>query len=469
MLNNIFSTFKVVSKMYNNWNKLKRKLNQQKKTAEFNRRKRRRFDKRTFDDTLKSNDNNDANGDGITNRDDIRTQFSYKDSIYNDYKNDELKVDNLRNKLDKKELYKIMVLKPEDNLNDRDRLKFWNELRLKLRARLPSNFLFKLITPLNTDNKLHDIDGETTNIIALDCEMCGIGNDGKKSILSRVSIVNYNGGVIYDKFVKPGRGEIITDYRTKITGITKDDIDKGIPLTKCLREVYNIMKGKRIIGHDLRHDFNVLKFKDKLVRYNANKLIDKKKKDGKLNGKQIKKVFKSHINGVNRESFIFDTAKCSLLNGDLNRPRSLKFMVELFLGIIIQGNIHDSVKDAIATMALYRAILPELKKHRNDSITEQMDKIEKNNERERYKAKREIEKEKIYQIKKNKYMFETNYAYQSNILNNLHKIKTWGIHDDNNGIKTNGNDNEIQNDGNLKRNPYKYMLFDTNVDDFLQD
>lgn len=42
-----------------------------------------------------------------------------------------------------------------------------------------------------------------TKHIALDCEMVGIGNKGKKNMLARVSIVNQMGEVLMDKFCKP--------------------------------------------------------------------------------------------------------------------------------------------------------------------------------------------------------------------------------------------------------------------------
>lgn len=39
--------------------------------------------------------------------------------------------------------------------------------------------------------------------IALDCEMVGIGIGGKTHMVARVSIVNQEGEILIDKFVKP--------------------------------------------------------------------------------------------------------------------------------------------------------------------------------------------------------------------------------------------------------------------------
>lgn len=62
----------------------------------------------------------------------------------------------------------------------------------------------------------------------------------------------------------------------------------------------------------------------------------------------------------NKGKWYFDTAKCELLHNDLQRPRGLKYCLELFLGVHIQSEEHDSVIDALSTMMLYRAILPEI-------------------------------------------------------------------------------------------------------------
>ena len=55
--------------------------------------------------------------------------------------------------------------------------------------------------------------------------MVGIGLRGKYSSLARVSIVNYYGEVILNKFVKPTRE--ITDYRTRFSGITPELLEDG--------------------------------------------------------------------------------------------------------------------------------------------------------------------------------------------------------------------------------------------------
>lgn len=64
-----------------------------------------------------------------------------------------------------------------------------------------------------------------TRAVAMDCEMVGVGSGGEESILARVSIVNYFGKCVYDKYVKPT--EKVTDYRTAVSGIRPADIEHG--------------------------------------------------------------------------------------------------------------------------------------------------------------------------------------------------------------------------------------------------
>jgi len=79
-------------------------------------------------------------------------------------------------------------------------------------------FLSVLFYPLCTDVSL-------TRVVAIDCEMVGVGPDGEDSILARVSIVNQFGKCIYDKYVRPT--EEVTDYRTAVSGIRPEDIKDG--------------------------------------------------------------------------------------------------------------------------------------------------------------------------------------------------------------------------------------------------
>jgi len=65
-----------------------------------------------------------------------------------------------------------------------------------------------------------------TRVVGMDCEMVGVGDDGKESIVARVSMVNQYGACIYDKFVRPT--ERVTDYRTKVSGVRRADLLNGM-------------------------------------------------------------------------------------------------------------------------------------------------------------------------------------------------------------------------------------------------
>ena len=55
--------------------------------------------------------------------------------------------------------------------------------------------------------------------------MVGVGPEGIESTLARVSIVNYHGCTILDRFVRPR--EKVTDYRTWVSGVREEDLRNG--------------------------------------------------------------------------------------------------------------------------------------------------------------------------------------------------------------------------------------------------
>lgn len=78
----------------------------------------------------------------------------------------------------------------------------------------------------------------------------------------RCSIVNYNGHVLYDKFVIPdGR---ITDYRTWVSGVEPYMLNPkngAVSFQLAKQEVHRILKDKVIVGHSLEHDFTCLDYR----------------------------------------------------------------------------------------------------------------------------------------------------------------------------------------------------------------
>ncbi|CAR27812.1 hypothetical protein ZYGR_0N02980 [Zygosaccharomyces rouxii] len=106
------------------------------------------------------------------------------------------------------------------------------------------------------DTQRFDHDG--SHIFALDCEMC---LSAKGSVLTRVSIVGFDGNVVYDQLVKPDTP--ITDYLTKYSGITEEKLaNVTTTLQDVQRDILNMVSEDDVlIGHSLENDLNALKIR----------------------------------------------------------------------------------------------------------------------------------------------------------------------------------------------------------------
>lgn len=147
--------------------------------------------------------------------------------------------------------------------------------------------------------------------------MVGVGpHPDNDSVLARVSIVNFNGDQIYDSYVRPK--EMVTDWRTHVSGIAPKHMAEARNLEAVQKEVFKIMEGRILVGHAVSNDLDALMF-------------------------------------AHPKRDIRDTSKHpeyrKIAGG--GSPR-LKILAEHFLGLKIQEGAHSSVEDARATMALYR-------------------------------------------------------------------------------------------------------------------
>lgn len=103
------------------------------------------------------------------------------------------------------------------------------------------------------------------NAVAMDCEMVGVGEDGKTSALAHIAIVDINGNILMNQYVIP-RGGIkqITNYRTEYSGITEEILERLDRKTKThtfnniRRKALTILKDKTVVGHGLENDFKAL-------------------------------------------------------------------------------------------------------------------------------------------------------------------------------------------------------------------
>ncbi|KAI1277112.1 ribonuclease H-like domain-containing protein [Xylaria sp. FL0933] len=99
---------------------------------------------------------------------------------------------------------------------------------------------------------------EVGKYIAIDCEMVGVGPEGYDHMLARVSCVDFHGKQVYDSFVCPRQR--VVDYRTEITGITASKLraPTARPFEEVQAAVADLLKGRILVGHDVRHDLAVL-------------------------------------------------------------------------------------------------------------------------------------------------------------------------------------------------------------------
>ncbi|KAK7751388.1 Adenylosuccinate synthase [Diatrype stigma] len=169
--------------------------------------------------------------------------------------------------------------------------------------------------------------------VAIDCEMVGVGPEGRDSVLARVSLVDFHGRQVYDSLVRPR--EPVTDWRTAITGLTPRSMRAARAFEVVQREVADLLFGKEggskggsgpriLVGHDVRHDLAVLDI-------------------GSYPPAQIR-----------------DTARFSGYRQYGHGPKpALRVLAREVLGVEIQAGHHSSLEDARVAMLLFRKRKPE--------------------------------------------------------------------------------------------------------------
>lgn len=163
-------------------------------------------------------------------------------------------------------------------------------------------------------------DFEVGKYVAIDCEMVGIGEGGYGHALARVSIVDFHGLQVYDSYVRPQ--ERVVDWRTKISGIAPKHMAAARDFADVQTQVAHLLHGRILVGHDLKHDLDVL-------------MLDHTRKD------------------------IRDTAKFSGFKKYGHGPKpALRVLAREILGIEIQTGQHSSIEDARVAMLLFRRYKP---------------------------------------------------------------------------------------------------------------
>lgn len=170
---------------------------------------------------------------------------------------------------------------------------------------------------------------EKARYVAIDCEMVGVGSDGRKSALARASAVDWTGRVLLDVFVRVP--ERVTDFRTRVSGVRPGDIKAtnagAVDHEECRRAVGALLEGKVLVGHALKNDLGVL-------------LLDHPRGDVRDTAR-----YKPFMRATGR-------------SGGKLRPRKLRDLVYEQLGrrIQVEGEAHSSVDDATASMELFKSV-----------------------------------------------------------------------------------------------------------------
>ncbi|EMR88709.1 putative rna exonuclease 4 protein [Botrytis cinerea BcDW1] len=152
--------------------------------------------------------------------------------------------------------------------------------------------------------------------IGIDCEMVGVGGSEDRSVLARVSIVNFHGTQVYDSFVRPK--EFVTDWRTHVSGVSTKNMATAREFDEVQRDVAEILKGRILVGHAIKNDLEAM-----ILSHPKRDIRDTSKFSG----------FRKYSNG---------------------RTPSLKKLSKEILGVDIQGGEHSSIEDARATILLFR-------------------------------------------------------------------------------------------------------------------
>jgi len=173
---------------------------------------------------------------------------------------------------------------------------------------------------------------EKARYVALDAEMVGIGPGGFYSRLARISLVNWEGEVIYDTHVQVV--EKVTDYRTFVSGITEEDLlsDDVASFDEAQSRVAELLQGKVVVGHGLKNDFRVLG-----LHHPWHDVRDTAK-------------YEPFMKPSDNPAYVDPQNPSGLV------PKKLKVLAKDKLGMTIQveGRPHCPVEDAVAALELYK-------------------------------------------------------------------------------------------------------------------
>jgi len=160
---------------------------------------------------------------------------------------------------------------------------------------------------------------DLTAVVAVDCEMVGVG-PRRESALAQVVVVNNHGRIVYSSYCRPKQR--VTDYRTRVSGVTPAHLADAPPTSEVRARVAELLRGRIVVGHAVHHDFAALgvPHPPRDVRDTATYPPLMSRHGG------------AGAEGEEREGRL--------------RPRALRHLSAEFLGVEIQTGRHDPVDDA---------------------------------------------------------------------------------------------------------------------------
>ena len=164
-----------------------------------------------------------------------------------------------------------------------------------------------------------------TRVLAMDCEMVGVGPGGARSALARVCLVNEAGHILLDTHVSPR--ERVTDHRTHVSGVAPAHLRGAPDLDTVRARVERLLDGRVLVGHALAHDLAALMV--------------------------------SHPRAAVRDTARYPPFMRATAPGRKPKPRRLRDLAAEVLGLAIQGGAHSPVDDARAALYLYQAVRRE--------------------------------------------------------------------------------------------------------------
>ena len=157
-----------------------------------------------------------------------------------------------------------------------------------------------------------------TDVLALDCEMVGVGPGGARSALAQVVLINSREELVYAAYVRPA--EPVSDFRTAVSGIRPHHLARAVPFQQAQAEVTRLLYKRRLVGHALHNDLKALQM--------------------------------SHPKRQQRDTAMYAPFRAQ--GGPTSRARKLSDLARELLGMRIQQGEHSPLEDAVAALRLYK-------------------------------------------------------------------------------------------------------------------